>query len=202
MRQQILRRLFRECLKRSYRETDTGASWDFSRRGNTLFLYFEKSNGARDWLSNLTFHATPYRDMSPPWKCHSGFWNRFESVKPHIRALISDPTVGRVVTVGYSHGAALAVLCHEFIYYNRPDIRDQIFGFGFGCPRVIYGELPPELAARWERFFVIRNLDDLVTHLPPSVLGYTHVGNLITVGAPDRYNAIDAHREKNYLREL
>ena len=32
MRQQILRRLFRECLKRSYRETDTGASWDFSRR--------------------------------------------------------------------------------------------------------------------------------------------------------------------------
>ena len=202
MKKSVLNRLFRECISRTYRQTALEVSWDFSRRGNVLFIYFEPSNGTRDWINNLTFHAAPYRDMQPPWQCHAGFLKCWESVKPHIAALISDSTLSRVVTVGYSHGAALAVLCHEYVWFTRPDLRKSLLGFGFGCPRVLYGCVPLAIAQRWEQFFVVRNTDDLVTHLPPRVLGYCHVGNLITVGKVGTYNAIDAHRPENILTEL
>ena len=202
MKKPTLKRMLWDCLRRTYRQTDVGASWDFARRGSELRIYFEKSNGVEDWLNNLTFHAAPYRDMQPPWECHAGFLKCWQSVKPHIAALIADPTVQSVCIIGYSHGAALAVLCHEFIYFERPDLRERLFGYGFGCPRVLYGCVPPEIAVRWEHFYVVRNIDDLVTHLPPRVLGYCHVGNLISVGKEDRYNAVDAHRPESYLREL
>ena len=202
MRRSMLYKMFNDCLHRRYRSTDVGASWDFARRGGELRIYFEPSNGTQDWLHNLTFHSIPYQEMQPPWECHAGFLQCWKSVKPHISALIADPTVTSVRIVGYSHGAALALLCHEFIYFHRSDLRDSLLGVGFGCPRVLYGMPPPEIAERWEQFYVVRNIDDLVTHLPPRALGYCHVGNLITVGAEDRYNAIDAHRPESYLREL
>ena len=202
MEQKQLKRLFRECLTRRYKNTADGVSWDFARRGTELRIYFEKSNGMEDWLNNLTIHTAPYKEMDPPWQCHAGFLHCWRSVKPHVAPLITDPTVGKIVTVGYSHGSALAVLCHEFIHYHRPDLREHQLGVGFGCPRVLYGCLPPETAKRWERFYVVRNRDDLITHLPPRILGYCHVGNLITVGRDGAYNAIDAHRPESYLREL
>ena len=202
MKKSLLNRLFRECLHRSYRETDDAVSWDFFRRGNTLYLYFEPSNGTRDWINNFTFHAVPYREMQPEWQCHAGFLKCWKSVKPHVEALISDATLSRVIIVGYSHGGALAVLCHEFVYFHRPDLQKSIYGFGFGCPRVLYGCLPEEIAERWRQFYVIRNADDLITHLPPRVLGYCHVGNLVTIGESEDYNSIDAHRPESYLRAL
>jgi len=76
-----------------------------------------------------------------------------------------------------------------------------VFGYGFGCPRVIWGRVPRE-RARWRNFYVIRNYDDIVTHLPPRALGFRHVGKLITVGYAGRYSRVDAHRAENYLREL
>lgn len=202
MKKSYLRSLFLECINRRYRENEIGASWDYARRGNELRIYFEPSNGTRDWLNNLTIHAAAYREMQPPWQCHAGFLRVWKSLKPHVAALLSDNTLSRVVIVGYSHGAALAVLCHEFVYYNRPDLRDRLLGFGFGCPRVIYGCVPIAIAQRWERFYVVRNLDDIVTHLPPRALGYCHVGNLVTVGRMGAYSTVDAHRPESYLREL
>ena len=81
-------------------------------------------------------------------------------------------------------------------------MRDRLESYGFGCPRVFWGILTPTLAKRWERFAVVRNLDDLVTHLPPAVLGYRHVGKMITVGVRGKYSMIDAHRPENIEYEL
>ena len=55
---------------------------------------------------------------------------------------------------------------------------------------------------RWHDFYVIRNIDDAVTHLPPSLLGFRHVGNMIEIGEAGKYSSIDAHRAENYLYEL
>ena len=55
---------------------------------------------------------------------------------------------------------------------------------------------------RWERFFVVRNINDLITHLPPAVFGFTHVGNLIKIGEKCRYSQMEAHYSKNILKEL
>lgn len=198
----FLLELFDDCLSRTYRESENGASWDVSRRGEVLFLFFQHSHGLVDWLNNLDFISAPYKEMSPEWRCHGGFLRVWKSVKPLVEPFILDPSISKIVTVGYSHGAALAVLCHEFAYYHRPELRQSIEGYGFGCPRVLYGCLPPDIAERWDRFYVIRNLDDLVTHLPPRALGFCHVGNLVTVGKAERYSSIDAHRPENYRWEL
>jgi hypothetical protein len=56
--------------------------------------------------------------------------------------------------------------------------------------------------SRWERFTVIRNIDDIVTHLPPRALGYTHVGHVLEIGEKGTYSRVDAHRPENILAEL
>ncbi len=197
-----LAELFEACLSKNYTTTPIGGSWAYDRVGDALYLWFEKSNGVRDWLNNLDFAAVPYRDMNPEWRCHAGFLRVWKSIKPHVEPLILDRSVRRICTVGYSHGAAIAVLCHEYIVYHRPALADTVIGIGYGCPRVLLGCATPALARRWESFFVVRNRDDLVTHLPPTALGFCHVGNLVEIGGNGLYSPIDAHRPEAYLAQL
>ena len=194
--------LFEKCLSKKYTTTPIGGSWAYDRTGDALYLWFEKSNGVRDWLHNLNFAAVPYRDMNPVWQCHAGFLRVWKSIQPLVEPLILDPSVRRICTVGYSHGAAVAVLCHEYIVYHRPALSGSVIGIGYGCPRVLLGCATPPLARRWESFFIVRNQGDLVTHLPPTSLGFCHVGNLVEIGEKDRYSPINAHRPESYLSEL
>ena len=63
--------------------------------------------------------------------------------------------------------------------------------------------MPKEsITSRWRDFTVIRNLDDLVTHVPPFLLGYFHVGTLLKIGKRGQYSKIDAHRDNNLLCSL
>jgi hypothetical protein len=125
----------------------------------------------------------------------------WKSILPYLEGYLLDLRYRHIICVGYSHGAAIALLCHEYIWYNRKDLIRGLEGYGFGCPRVIYGHAPRE-KERWNSFFVVRNLDDIVTHLPPAILGYRHVGKMINVGKWGKYSRIDAHKSENYLREL
>lgn len=198
-----LSQLFARCVNRSYRHVENGADFVTDRACGTLSIYLQCSKGLTDWKNNLDFPARPYRrDGGVAWYAHRGFLKVWKSVEPYLRADILDPGVSRIVTVGYSHGAALAVLCHEYAWYHRPDLRDALEGYGFGCPRVLWGVRRRELLERWERFWVIRNIDDIVTHVPPAWLGYLHVGELLEIGVRGRYSRIDAHRPENILAEL
>lgn len=165
-----------------------------------LYVYLQDSNGAEDWKNNLDFPARPYHKGS--WMAHRGFVKVWRVIEPHVGNAIADAQLQSIVTVGYSHGGALAVLCHEYVYFHRPDLRPHIEGYGFGAPRVIWGSLSQEMKQRWERFTVVRNLDDLVTHVPPKALGYAHVGNLLEIGQDGRYSHIEAHKSENIMREL
>lgn len=197
-----LKDLLRRCLTRTYVHAENAADFATERTGDTLFVYLQASSGAEDWRNNLDFPARPYRSGGTLWWAHRGFVRVWKTVESHIARDLLDSTLQRIVTVGYSHGAALALLCHEYVWYHRPDLRDVIEGYGFGCPRVLWGLARPSLLHRWDRFWVIRNLDDAVTHVPPAFLGYRHVGKLLEVGTRGKYNAIDAHRPENILREL
>ena len=78
----------------------------------------------------------------------------------------------------------------------------ELNGYGFGCPRVFSGNLTDSLAERWYNFKVIRNINDIVTHVPPKIFGFQHVGILYEIGYKGRYNCIDAHRPESYIQEL
>jgi len=194
-------------------------------REDTLYIYLECSNGAIDWKNNLDFLPTtklpiqdvpctvrafkktcvpiaPYKEMKTRWFAHRGFLRVWQSIEPYVAREICNMRHRKIVTVGYSHGAALAVFCHEYIWFHRSDLRDSLEGYGFGCPRVYWGIPSASVRERWERFTVIRNLDDIVTHVPPIWLGFSHVGQMLTVGTRGKYSAVDAHRPENILEEL
>ncbi len=195
--------LFEVCLKIPYTQVENAADYAVQRQGSTLYIYFEASDGLADWRTNFNFPAKPYSRMGEAvWFAHRGFLKAWKTIEPYLVPSILDPDVRKIVSVGYSHGAAIALLCHEYVWYHRPDLRAHLAGYGFGCPRVLWGLCRRALRKRWETFEVIRNLDDLVTHVPPALLGFFHVGRLLEIGTRGKYSAIDAHRPENILAEL
>lgn len=198
-----LSQLFERCLHTRYTHVQNSADFALRRNGATLFIYFAHSDGRTDWKNNLNFPARAYkRERQPIWYAHRGFLKLWQTIEDYIAADVTDHSVKKVIVVGYSHGAALAFLCHEYIWHQRPDLRDRIEGYGFGCPRVFFGIPSAKLRERWASFTVVRNLDDIVTHLPPKLFGYTHIGKMLEIGQRGKYSSIDAHRAENIMAEL
>lgn len=197
---ELLSQLFESCLDADYREVEDGGSFAVVRDGELLYLFFEKSSGGEDWKNNLSYRAIDC-DCEGEFYCHEGFLRVWRSVLPYIERQIQSPSVRRIVSVGYSHGAALALLCHSYIYSVRSDIRQDCYGFGFGCPRVIWGRVR-DAGERWAQFYRISVAGDIVTGLPPKLFGYRHVGKAITLGKKGKYSGIDAHRPEIYSSEL
>ena len=208
-----LRDIFNKCLKAHYLKVENDGSYFLAKQGSTLYIFLESSNGKTDWANNLDFLPTsmckscqlptkPYKNMECCWFAHRGFVRVWKSIEPYVVQEILDPRYKKIVTVGYSHGAALAVLCHEFVWFRRPDLRQSIEGYGFGCPRVYWGAKQKKILRRWENFIVIRNINDIVTHIPPIWLGFSHVGKMLIIGVKGKYSNVDAHRPENILKEL
>ena len=136
------------------------------------------------------------------WFAHKGFLKAWKQLEGIVQNLIADKTIKQIIITGYSHGAAIAVLCHEYVWFNRPDLQQNLKSFGFGCPRVIWGVKTLQTKKRWKNFTVIRNLDDIVTHLPPFIFGYIHVGTMLKIGERKKYTPVQAHYPINILKEL
>lgn len=187
---------------------ENDASYYVQREDNTLFIFFEWSNGKNDWKNNFKFAAKsiayskkPYKDMPNPWRVHRGFLSVWNVIKPYIEDLLRDCTIKRVIISGYSHGSAIALLCHEYVMFNRPDVR--VRSYAFGGPRVICGKIPKEVKERLRGFVLIQNGSDIVTHLPPVLFGYRHIGTIIKVGKVNRFFlSIKDHFPENYMEAL
>lgn len=198
-----LYQLFYECIHIPYSAAGCCANYAVRRESDTLYIFFEKSNGQTDWKSNFDFPARAYKRMGKTvWFAHQGFLAVWKEIEPMLAAEVADERVHRICITGYSHGAAIALLCHEYVWYNRPDLRATLEGYGFGCPRVFWGVQTADFKRRWEQFTVIRNINDIVTHVPPIVLGYSHVGTMLEIGEHGKYSPIDAHKAENILKEL
>ena len=197
----LLSALFSRCLRIPYTHLQDGLDYAVCHTAEGTELYLEPSNGALDWLRNLDFPAAAYcREGRAAFYAHRGFLRAHNTLIPILDSLISAPAARPLTLVGYSHGAALALLAYEYVGYHRPDL--SLSGVGFGCPRVLFGLQRKEMQARLAGFLRVRNVDDIVTHLPPAALGYYHVGKEVTVGARGRYSRTDAHRPENILCEL
>ena len=197
----LLSELFSRCLNAKYKNAGAAANYKTEREGDSLYIFFEWSNGTVDWLRNFDFPITVCHGCGRNILAHRGFVKAWSEALPWVEADILDPEVKSIISVGYSHGAALALLCHGFAWQERPDIREYIHGWGFGAPRVLFGKRARK-SPRYEGFSVIRNINDIVTHLPPRILGYSHPGHLIEIGKRGKYSATDAHRSENILSEL
>lgn len=189
-----------ECLvlKDKYITIENSATYYIEREGTTLRLFFEKSNGREDWKNNFDFPAKPYRDMRDRWRCHRGFLKVWKSIEPYIKDEIFNLSVSKIEIVGYSHGAAVAQLCYEYVKFNRPDV--EVTGVGFGSPRVFWGFAKKAVKNRFKGFVVVRNGRDLVTHAPPVLFGFRHICEVLNIG--ESKGLIKDHRAVEYLASL
>jgi len=195
--------LFQANLDAEYEVTRAFVHYAFIEYGDTLHIHFQHSQGVADWVANFMFLKRPYSHMQVPWRAHGGFLFCWEQVKPIIAAKLAEKDWKEIITVGYSHGAALAVLCHEYIWFRCEHLRDNIRGYGFGCPRVIGRfRIPKKLRCRWSNFTVIRNESDLVTHVPFKLKRFTHVKKPLRLGRRRLWGKINAHRPESYMENL
>lgn len=189
------------ALKPKYIHLENDASYYCENLFGTLHIYFEKSNGMTDWKNNFDFPARPYRNMNEGrWFAHRGFVKVWKTIEPHLAEKINNPKIKGIVISGYSHGAAIALLCHEYCKFSRPDLK--IESYGFGCPRVVWGWFGKKVKDRFDGFTVVRNCDDIVTYAPPAIFGYRHVGTLLEIGQDKNYNPIESHCPESYINEL
>ena len=187
---------FIACLNAVYTHVENAASFAVERKGETVKIYFEPSNGREDWKNNFDFPARPYKRMKKAWFCHRGFLKVWKAAEPYLLPDIFDLRVKKFEVVGYSHGAAVALLCYEYIKFYRPDV--ELSGVGFGCPRVLWGFAPREVKERFKGFIVVRNGRDLVTHVPPLLFGFRHVGELLRIGNGESAGMIKDHFSEEY----
>lgn len=199
----MLYELLLECINIPYSTVGISTNYAVRRDGSHLYIFFQGSVELSDWHINADFPAKACsREGDRSYFAHRGFVDAWSGILPVLSPLILDRGVRSLTVCGYSHGAALALLCHEYVWFVRPDLRASLQGFGFGCPRVYWGIRRDDLLSRWQNFTVVRNIDDVVTHLPPAVLGYSHVGNMLEVGEDGRYTSLEAHRADNMLAEV
>jgi len=181
-----LKQLFQDCLNKEYTHTKDDVSFCCEFDNGTLKIYFQWSKGYKDWIANFNFPARPYKRMNRVWFIHRGFKRAWKSIEDIIKNYLELLEISQVQIVGYSHGAALAMLCHEFCKYHRPDL--PIETYAFAPPRVLWGWWYKDLLKRWEGLTVIKNYDDIVTHLPPKCLGFRHVGEILNLTPSGFYN--------------
>ena len=194
-----LSELFEKCLTQSYKEAPGEVSYAFESVGKTLYIYLEASNGISDWKRNLDFPVKAYRADKGVWFAHRGFLSAWKILRPIVLTEVLKQRPSAIVSLGYSHGAALATLCHEYLFYHRFVASNALFGFAFASPRVLWGRVDDR---RWERFTVIRNRGDIVTHLPPRIFGFRHVGKMIKIGEHGRYGHFEAHTPEAMAIEI
>lgn len=205
--------LFKRCLdaEKKYIHVEEAGDYCIEREGNRLYLLLQWSHGEEDWKNNFDFPAKPYKDMPITWKAHRGFVRVWKAIEPHVTETIKNPDIKSIITVGYSHGAALAALAQEYIWFNRPDIRKDCYSYAFEAPRVFCGiKIPEELKERWENHYVFRTENDIVTHVPPAIFGFKHVGTLIKMKLPEGeklaqysvFDCVNAHYDDNVMKAL
>ncbi len=197
-----LYQLYMDCLEIKYSKVGKSSNYATKKEGKTLYIFFEKSFGLNDWRINFNFPAKAYKRMGKiVWFAHRGFMKVWKEIEPKICKEIADKELNKIIICGYSHGGGIAMLCHEYVWFNRPDLRENIMGYAFASPRVFWGINYKKTKERWANFLRIKNSHDIVTHLPPLLLGFRHTGKVLKIGK-GKFSLFRAHSHERYLEEL
>ena len=159
--------LFERCLNADYSgENEHGVRWAIERDGDRVYVLFDATGGppwSAGWRTNYRFWPKRWRyDM----RAHAGFVDAWESVRDEVIASIPDG-VKRITCSGYSQGGALAQLA----YLDVGDADDCV---AFAAPRVFWPWWSK--ARKYDSISRVFVRGDTVTHLPPTLVGYRHVG--------------------------
>lgn len=170
-------------------------------------ISFRGTDSLQDLLTDLRFWKKhiPYDSMSRSSKIrvHSGFCRAYQH--PRVRDFILKFLHGssdKILVVGHSYGAALAMLCALDIQYNYP--HREIEAAVFGCPRIGNSNFRESYNRRVQRTIRFENGNDLVTKIPPWLFGFRHAGAELHIGFMRLFGvyAGSDHALENYKKSL
>lgn len=177
-----MKELFKNCAYDiDYKQIGDSVNYAFVEQGKTLYVYFQGSNSITDWVRNFLFTEKVYK----MFRVHKGFFSAYSEARNMLLDKIYERDENgdykwlQIIIVGYSHGGALCQLFLEDCVYHRHDIKDCIKGYAFETPRCL--KVPKKYRHLWDNLIVIRNGCDLITHLPPAIFGYHHLGTMVKI---------------------
>ena len=167
--------LFETCLTISYEQIGSEVNYAFIEKDKrkTLYIYFQGSNSITDWVENFMFTKKVYKEF----RVHRGFFRAYSQVRDLLLNRVYDNDYEKIIVIGYSHGGALCQLALEDLVYHFPNL--DITGYAFEAPRCV--KAGKKLRERWKNLTVIRNGNDIVTHVPPKLFGYTDLGTMLKI---------------------
>jgi predicted lipase len=187
----MLKELFTNCLEGPWKTIGNDTQYKILNHR----LYFQATNSNIDWKVNFDFPAIPYKNQPIRWCAHKGYLSNWKLIR---EVILNEMVKNKVnIIVGYSHGAALAVLAHEDYGFTIQD--GLIDTYTFGGPRVIWGW--QNIYNRFKQLYRVKVSGDIVTNVPFSIMGYHHIGILKEYGK----NIIPwwtHHRPEEYLANL
>jgi hypothetical protein len=164
-----------------FQNVETDTEFGIFESDTVFRVAFEGSTSKVDWWQNIDFFVKPYKNMSHLFFVHRGFKKKYKSVQSNIIARINEADYkGKAIQIrGYSQGGALAMLCHEDVYFHSGVQPDTMV---FGCPRVFSFFNSKLLKTRLSDVQRIENGGDMVTGLPPWWFLFRHQGKKIHIG--------------------
>ena len=168
--------LFTNCAYNiHYKQVGDSVNYAFIEQDKrkTLYVYFEGSNSITDWVENFMFTKKVYKEF----RVHRGFYRAYSQVRDLLLNRVYDNNYEKIIVIGYSHGGALCQLALEDLVYHFPQL--DIHGYAFETPRAL--KVSKKYKERWKNLTTIRNGNDIVTHCPPKIFGYTDLGTMINI---------------------
>ena len=152
-----------------------------NKKDDEIILAFRGSSNFDNWVTNLKFDKVKYKDV-PKAEVHYGFNQAYEEVAGQVistikQYLAAHPSATLLFT-GHSLGAALVTLAALDIKRQLNPQRVIKF-YTFGCPRVGNQALTDYILTLFPQglYSRVTHYNDIVPHIPPSVVGYNHAGN-------------------------
>jgi triacylglycerol lipase len=146
----------------------------------SIVLCFRGTTELEDWLQDAQIRLVPFRSKG---LVHIGFRNAIDSLYPEIEKTLQKWSgKGRTLWVtGHSLGAALAHLATAYLRFPADPtmtLPRPIAGlYTFGQPRVGTVDFCRACDADFgSTYFRYINNNDIVTRVPPRLLGYWHGG--------------------------
>ena len=171
--------------------------WRYSKLDDSRgLLEFQCTQTTDDWIENLKFWPHKSKSNAGVY-IHDGFYDMWDSVCMKVSAKSSDLNEGdKLIITGYSQGAALAVLAAMSFRYLGMNVTLVTFG----CPRLFWGYVPRQVRKNLAgTHYAVRG--DLVTHVPPSLFGYSRGGKCVRIG-PKSMIKVEKHEPVNYQNYL
>jgi hypothetical protein len=193
---------FNSCIGGDWKTCGKDVQYRIDRLGpNQAYLSFQGTVSITDLEIDLKVFCNPFKEK-PKDKygnvMHHGFQEGFESAFEIIHKELIDMGIQYVNVRGYSLGAAYAQIFTLYL----PKVGIETEALVYGSPRIFW---LPSTALKDEakrRILRIENQDDIITHLPPYLLGFKHIGHVYKIGVSDCFYNIAKHVPSEYTKEL